>query len=64
MKSHLFTALLLLLAGALYVAGFAGGMTAAVGAAVALEIYFWMRVIRGKCARKANDLSSGSFDQG
>lgn len=54
MKLHLVSLLLLLLllaAAGLYVVGFGTRMAVALGAALALEIYFWIRwtrVVRGK----------------
>lgn len=47
MNRHIATLLLLVAAVILYVIGFGGGMAVALVAAVALEIYFWMRVVRG-----------------
>lgn len=47
MNHHIATLLLLVAAVILYVIGFGGGMAVALFAAVALEIYFWMRVVRG-----------------
>jgi len=48
MKYHLVTILLLVAALPLYVVGSALGGTLVMGAAVALEVWFWIRVIRGK----------------
>lgn len=48
MKYHLVSLMLLLAAAALSVVGFGSGMAIALSAAVALEVYFWIRVVRGK----------------
>jgi hypothetical protein len=48
MKHHLVTALLIIAALPLYAAGFAGGGTVALGAAIILEAWFWIRIVRGK----------------
>jgi hypothetical protein len=47
MKYRIANLLLLVAAAILYVVGFGSGMVVALGAAVALEIYFWSRVVRG-----------------
>jgi hypothetical protein len=51
MKYHLVTVLLMVSALPLYVVGFASGGTLVLGAAVALEVWFWIRVVRGKPRR-------------
>ena len=51
MKHHLVTALLIIAAWPLYAAGFAGGGAVALGVAIILEAWFWIRIVRGK--RKA-----------
>lgn len=48
MNYHLLSALVLVAALALYAAGFAGGGILALVLAVVLEVWFWIRVIRGK----------------
>lgn len=48
MKYHLVSLLLLLAAAGLYVVGFGGGTAIALGAAIALEMLFWTRVVRRK----------------
>jgi hypothetical protein len=48
MKYHLITILLIVAALLLYVVGLAFGGTALLGAAVALEVWCWIRVFRGR----------------
>lgn len=48
MKYHLFTVLLMAAALPLYVVGFALGGSLVLAAAVALEVWFWTRLVRGK----------------
>lgn len=50
MKRSLITAGILIAAGAFYLAGFSTGVVAMLAVAVALEIVFWMRVVRRKSA--------------
>lgn len=47
MKFHLATILLIAAAIPLYLLGFASGGTLALGAAMAFEVWFWIRVVRG-----------------
>jgi hypothetical protein len=51
MKYHLLSAALILAAVVLEIAGFTGGGAALLGTGVACEIWFWMRVIRGRGRR-------------
>jgi ABC-type transport system involved in Fe-S cluster assembly fused permease/ATPase subunit len=48
MKYRIATLLLLVVATILYIVGFGSGMAVVLVAAVALEIYFWTRVVRGR----------------
>jgi hypothetical protein len=48
MKYRIASLLLLVAAAILYIVGFGSGMAAALGGAVALEIYFWTRIVRGR----------------
>ena len=48
MKHHLVTVLLIIAALPLYAAGFAGGGTVALGLAIILEAWFWIRIVRGR----------------
>lgn len=48
MKHHLVTMLLIIAALPLYVVGFAMGGTLLLAIALALEIWFWMRMVRRK----------------
>lgn len=48
MKYHVVTALLIAVSLPLYLVGFASGGSLVLAAAVALEAWFWIRVIRGK----------------
>lgn len=48
MKYHLVTTLLIIAALPLYVVGFAMGGTLLLAIALALEIWFWMRMVRRK----------------
>lgn len=48
MNYRIATFLLLVAAAVLYVVGFGSGMAVALGGAVALEIHFWTRVVRGR----------------
>lgn len=48
MKYHVVTVLLMAVALPLYVAGFASSGSLVLAAAVALEVWFWIRVVRGK----------------
>jgi uncharacterized membrane protein len=48
MKYHFATVLLMVAAIPLYVVGFALGGTLVLAAAVALEVWFWIRIVRGK----------------
>lgn len=48
MKYRIATLLLLVAATILYIVGFGSGTAVVLGGAVALEIYFWMRVVRGR----------------
>lgn len=48
MKYHLITILLLVAALPLYAVGFAVGGILVLGVAVALEVWFWIRIVRGK----------------
>jgi hypothetical protein len=48
MKYRIANLLLLVAAAIFYVVGFGSGMAIALGGAVALEIYFWTRVVRGR----------------
>lgn len=50
MKYHLVTMLLIVAALLLYVVGFAMGGTLVLAAALALEVWFWMRIVRRKPA--------------
>jgi hypothetical protein len=51
MKYHLLSAALILAAVVLEIAGIAGAGSALLGTGVACEIWFWMRVIRGRGCR-------------
>jgi len=56
MKYHLFTVLLMATALPLYVVGFALSASLVLAAAVALEVWFWIRIVRGKSRlTSAND---------
>lgn len=48
MKYRIANLLLLVAAAILYIFGFGSGMAVALGGAVALEIYFLTRVVRGR----------------
>ena len=48
MKHHVVTALLIVAALPLYVVGSAMGGSLVLAAAVALEVWFWIRLVRGK----------------
>lgn len=48
MKYRVVTAILIAAALPLYVVGFALGGSIVLAAAVALEVWFWTRIIRGK----------------
>jgi hypothetical protein len=51
MKFHLLSAALLATALVLEMLGFSGGGAALVGAGVACEVWFWIRLIRGRSQR-------------
>jgi uncharacterized membrane protein len=53
MKYHVVTILLILAALPLYVVGFASGGSLVLAAAVTLEVWFWIRIVRGKPRLKA-----------
>ncbi len=44
---RLVTAMLLITALALYIAGFSGGGVACLAAAIVLDVLFWIRTVRG-----------------
>lgn len=48
MKYRIASLLLLVAAAILYVVGISSGMAVALGGAVALEIYFWSRVVSSR----------------
>jgi uncharacterized membrane protein len=48
MKYHLVSVLLIAAAIPLYVVGFSVGGSVVLAAAIALEVWFWVRVVRGK----------------
>jgi hypothetical protein len=48
MKYRIATLLLLAVAAILYIVGFGSGLAVVLGAAVALEIYVWTRIVRGR----------------
>jgi hypothetical protein len=51
MKYHLFSAALLATALVLVMLGFSGGGAALLAAGVACELWFWIRLIRGRSQR-------------
>jgi len=58
MKYHLITAVLLLIATALYVAGLSGAGAVAFWAGVAFETWFWARIVVKRSAAKTHSSST------
>jgi hypothetical protein len=58
MKYHLITASLLAAAFVLQTLGFAGGVVL-LGAGIGCEVWFWMRIVRGRRSAQSPDAVRG-----